>query len=300
VTSAYLQLGLAMALVGASVPVGKALLAFWPVLLLATLRYLIAGAVLWPWVLAHGHAVPRLDTRGWWLLALQAFFGLFCFNLLLLEGLQRTSAVEAGIITCALPAVLALLARPMLGERLGGREWLAVLLATVGLGALQFEIADTGNGSAYGNALIFGAVVSEALFTLFARRLGDRIDPIVMTAWTNLIGLAMFVPLAVSEAFDASWRAVPAWAWALLLGYALLGSILSFVLWYRGVRRVRAGIAGVFTGVMPVTAVIAASLALGERFGLGHALGLMILLASLGVATLRSHPAAARSAGRDP
>jgi drug/metabolite transporter (DMT)-like permease len=299
VIGAYLQLALSMALVGASVPVGKALLAFWPVFLLAALRYAIAGAALWPWVLARGHAVPRLDARGWWLLALQAFFGLFCFNFLLLQGLRHTSAVEAGIITCALPATLALLARPLLGERLGGREWLAVLLATVGLAALQVEVTGVGSGSAEGNVLVFGAVVSEALFTLFARKLGDRIDPIVMTAWTNLFGLAMFVPFAVTEAIAADWQAIPPWAWVLLLAYALIAGVITFVLWYRGVRRVPAGIAGVFTGVMPVAAVITATLALGERFGLGHAVGLTILLASLAVATLRPR-ATDRSAGRGP
>jgi len=286
VIGAALQLGLAMVLVGLTVPLGKVLLAFWPVFMLATLRYAIAGAVLWPWVLLRGHGLPRLDARGWWLLALQAFFGLFCFNVLMLEGLKLTSAVEAGIITCTLPATLALLARPVLGERLGGRDWLAVLLASLGLLALQVEVEGGGNGSPIGNAFVYGAVVSEALFTLFARKVGDRIDPVAMTAWTNLLGLAMFLPFAATELGEVAWAAAPAWAWALLLGYALLASVLSFVLWYRGVRRVPAAVAGVFTGIMPIAAVLAATLALGERFGWGHALGLAILLASLGMATL--------------
>lgn len=284
--AAALQLGLAMVLVGLAVPVGKVLLAFWPVFLLATLRYAIAGAVLWPWVLVRGHGWPRLDARGWWLLALQAFFGLFCFNALMLEGLRLTSAVEAGIITCTLPATLALLARPVLGERLGGRDWLAVGLASLGLVTLQVEVEGGGNGSAIGNAFVYGAVVSEALFTLFARKIGDRVDPVAMTAWTNLLGLAMFAPFAAAELGEADWRGVPSWAWALLLGYALAASVLSFVLWYRGLRRVPAAVAGVFTGIMPVAAVLAATLALGERFGLGHGLGLAILLASLLLATL--------------
>jgi drug/metabolite transporter (DMT)-like permease len=102
----------------------------------------------------------------------------------------------------------------------------------------------------------------------------------------NLLGLAMFAPFAVVDAFSVDWRAVPLWAWGLLVAYALSASIVAFILWYRGVRRVPAGIAGVFTGIIPLAAVIAATVALGERFGQGHALGLAILLGSLGLATL--------------
>lgn len=97
-----------MLLVGSNVGIGKSIVAFVPVVILATLRFVIANAVLWP---LFSPVKMRAVKRGEWLnLFLQAFFGTFMFTLLMLNGVQRTSAVAAGVITSTIPAVVALFA----------------------------------------------------------------------------------------------------------------------------------------------------------------------------------------------
>jgi hypothetical protein len=92
----------AMLLVGSNVGIGKSIVAFVPVPLFALLRFVIAMAVLWP--LLRVSKLRRVKAGEWFNLFLQALFGTFGFTLLMLNGVHRTSAVAAGVITSTIPA----------------------------------------------------------------------------------------------------------------------------------------------------------------------------------------------------
>ena len=64
---------------------------------------------------------------------LMAMLGLVGFTVLMLEGLKRTAAVDAGIIAATLPAVVAALGALFAGERLSRLQATAVGLAVAGL-----------------------------------------------------------------------------------------------------------------------------------------------------------------------
>lgn len=108
-----------MLLVGSNVGIGKSIVAFVPVPLFALLRFVIAMAVLWP--LLRVTKLRRVKRDEWINLFLQALFGTFGFTLLMLNGVARTSAVAAGVITSTIPAVVALLSWLILKERSDGR-----------------------------------------------------------------------------------------------------------------------------------------------------------------------------------
>jgi drug/metabolite transporter (DMT)-like permease len=67
----------------------------------------------------------------------------------------------------------------------------------------------------------------------------------------------------------------------LLVFHSLTASVLCVVLWYAGLRRVPAGVAGLFTGFLPATAALVAVAALGEPVSAAHAAGFALMAASL-------------------
>jgi drug/metabolite transporter (DMT)-like permease len=194
---AYFQLALSMALVGANVGVAKVLADSLPVALILGLRCALAVAVLWPLARAMEGRIA-LDRQAAWNLALQAAFGTLLYNLALLAGLQRTTALEAGLILATLPAVVALGSAFWLRERLGGRQWLAVALAAFGMGALVLaRVATEGGGSAVGNLLVFAGVCGEAVYVLLAKRIAGRVKAVTATLWMQVFSLGMLVPLCL-------------------------------------------------------------------------------------------------------
>jgi len=283
---AYVQLASSMILVGTSVIFGKYIVEHVPVALTAALRFMISLVVLLPMTLASGRLVPRLERQEWGSLILQAFCGVFLFNFLILEGVRRTSMISVGLITSALPAAIAIGGWLLLRERLRMRLWVSVALAILGIAAVNASSSTSETeASALGNLLVIGAVIAEALFSVLAKRLSGRLTPTQMSFWVNLIGLVLFLPLAVPLALAFAWSAVPDAIWLVLAVYAVSSGVFSFVLWYAGQARVPVSVAGLFTGFAPLTTAALAIIVVGERPTIGVVLGAVALFGSLAVAT---------------
>jgi len=265
-----------MALVGSSVVVGKLLVARLPVFLIGGIRFTIAAVLLVPLALLAARGVPTLSARDLGVLTLQSVSGMFAFNVLLLAGLALTSAAEGGIVTSTTPAVAAAMAALALGERWTGRRSIAIGLAVLGIlivTALGAATPARGPQPALGNALVFGAVVAEAVFLVCSRVLARRLHPVTVAAGITLLGCLMFAPFALRDARAVDFTQLRVSDWLALVYYGVAVTVLAFVLWARGVRHVDASTAAVFTGVLPVSAVVLSYVVLGEPAHWSHITG---------------------------
>ena len=288
---AYAMLAASMLIVGLCVTLGKMALAHLPVVALAGVRCLAASACLAPLALAEGrrsHSSLRtvlegMDARERLDLVGQAFFGVFAFTLLMLGGVRLTGAGEAGLIAATMPLAILVLALPLLGERLRPRPLLAAGIASLGIAVITFA-GNAGEGGALrwlGNLLVALAVVSEALYTLFAKRLAARLPPATMALLLNLLGLALFLPLLAFEPWAELVAGVPWQGWAIGVAYGVLTSGLALVLWYRGTRWVTGGVAGLFTVFLPVGAIVSGVLLLDETVEPHQAAGAAVIALAL-------------------
>jgi drug/metabolite transporter (DMT)-like permease len=122
--AAYACLALSMSLVGSYVALSKPMVAAIPVFLLAWLRFGIGGLAMLHWLRRPANEAPMTaHTRG--LVFLESFLGNFLFSMCMLFGVSMTSAVSAGVIMAAIPAVVALLSWMFLHERIAPRTWTA-------------------------------------------------------------------------------------------------------------------------------------------------------------------------------
>ncbi|GLU30159.1 DMT family transporter [Trinickia caryophylli] len=280
----------AMLLVGSNVGIGKSIVSFVPVELFATLRFVIALAVLWP--LLRPSKMRRVTRGEWTNLFLQGLFGTFGFTLLMLNGVARTSAVAAGVITSTIPAVVALFAWLFLGERPGLRALASIVLAMAGIVVVNLSQASSATSAApttsslAGNLMVLGAVCCESLYVILSRRLTQTLAPIDICAYTHLIGLVLMLPLGAGALARFHYATVPTDVWALLVWYALSASIFSFWLWMKGIRHVHGSLAGVFSAVLPIAAAGYGILFLDERPTLAHGIALACVVAGIALASL--------------
>jgi drug/metabolite transporter (DMT)-like permease len=234
----------------------------------------------------------RRGKRDEWVnLFLQALFGTFGFTLLMLNGVHRTSAVAAGVITSTIPAVVALLSWLILKERPNGRALASIALAIVGVVVINLAHVEQkagGETSFTGNLMVLGAVCCESLYIILSRRLTQTLAPIDICAYTHLFGLLLMLPLGASALAHFDYRAVSLGVWTLVLWYGLSASIFSFWLWMKGIRHVPGSLAGVFSAVLPVAAAIYGITFLGERPTLAHGFALACVIAGIGLASLKA------------
>ncbi len=285
---AYLSLAASMALVGSYVGLSKLLVAVFPVLLLAWLRFGIAALAMLHWVPRRPGEAP-LSPHDRRLLFWESFLGNFLFSICMLYGVQATSALAAGVVMAAIPAAVAILSRLFLHERIVPRVQAAIACAAAGILLLAVVKAPAGAQTApapwWGYALLLGAVLCEASYVVIGKRLTGQVSPRRISALINLWGLVLVTPFGVWQALRFDFTAVPAATWTLLVFYAIAASMVTVWLWMQGLRRVPSSRAGVFTVMLPVSAALVGIAVLGEAFTAVHVLAFALALAGLLLAT---------------
>jgi hypothetical protein len=290
---AYLCLALSMSLVGVYVALSKPLVSAIPVFLLCWMRFGIAAVAMVGWLKKPANEAP-LSRRTHTLLFLESFLGNFLFSICMLYGVSMTSAVSAGVILAAIPAVAAVMSRIFLNERMSWRIWLAVACGGLGMVMLSAgkhaAIGDQSTASAdralWGNLLVFGAVVCEAAYIVIGKRLTDNISPKRIAAFINLYGLALMTPLGLYQALDFDFAELQAKSWALLFFYSIAASIGTVWLWMTGLQTVPAARAGVFSVMLPLTAAGIGAFFLHEQFSNLQAVAFAAALCGLLLATM--------------
>jgi drug/metabolite transporter (DMT)-like permease len=287
---AYACLALSMSLVGSYVALSKPLVAAIPVFLLAWLRFGIGGLAMLHWLRKPASEAP-LSGRTRRLLFLESFLGNFLFSLCMLYGVSLTSAVSAGVIMAAIPAMVALLSWAFLRERITGRTWTAIGCAALGIALLAIAKPPTAAGATegrlawLGNALVFGAVLCEAAYAVIGKALTGVLGPKRITALINVWGFALVTPFGVYTALRFDFAGVSAGSWLLLVFYALAASVWTVWLWMTGLKVIPAAHAGVFTALLPVSAALVGVLVLGEPVRLAQGLAFATALAGVLLAT---------------
>ena len=286
-TVAYAELATAMVFVGSSVIAGDVVTGTFPLPLAITLRFTLATLILAPILLAR-EGMPKVGRVDAATVGLQTLLGVVGFNLFLLFGLRYTTAGESGIVLGTTPAVIGLIAFLVLRERLNLSRSVGIALAVCGVAALSFAGDSDGRGPnpLLGNALVFGTVVCEALFSILGKMATARLRALTIATLVSLLGALSFLPFALYTAVGFDFGAVDGNAWMALVYYAVGATVLPYMLWYHGLPHVPAGVAGVFTGIIPLSAVALAVVLLDEPPRLGHLVGIVCVLAALGL-TLR-------------
>lgn len=289
---AYASLGASMALVGSYVGLSKLLVAVFPVLLLAWLRFGIAAVVMLHWLRRAPGEAP-LSPRDRRLLFWESFLGNFGFSLCMLYGVLLTSALAAGVTMAAIPAAVAVLSWLFLGERIRPRVAVAIACAVGGIALLALARAPEAPQAAtapawhavLGQLLLVGAVLCEASYVVIGKKLTASVSPRRISAIINLWGLALVTPLGLWQARGFDFGAVAAATWGLLAFYAIAASMVTVWLWMRGLQHVPSSRAGVFTVLLPVSAAAVGVAVLGESWGAAHVAALGLAVAGLLLAT---------------
>ncbi|RKE18117.1 DMT family transporter [Streptomyces sp. TLI_171] len=247
--SGSLRAAAAMTLLGASTGV-TALASSYPLAAGQALRYALASAVLLPLARRQGRLAHRPTARELGLLLALAGTGLFAFNLLMVTALRHTDASVVGSVVGCTPLLLGVLS-PLLARRRPAPRLLAAAAVVVAGAALTQGF---GSGDAVGLACATGTLLCEAAFSLLAVPLLPRLGPVRVSAYTTLLAVPMF---AVTAALSPSALRAPTAAELLALLYlGLVLTCVAFLLWYSALTRLPADQAGLFGGLIPLTATL--------------------------------------------
>jgi drug/metabolite transporter (DMT)-like permease len=195
-------------------------------------------------------------------------------------GLLWIGAGEGAIIAYTMPAWAALLAWPLLGERLTVARVAALVLAMGGVLVLLAADVSLGMAGWPGAAIILAGAVLFAGGTILTKRAPLDMPPLALVGWQ--VGLGCLPLLLAGFLLETpDFAALSPGGWAAMAYMAALPLCLCYLAWFAALRRLPAGAAAIGTLLTPVVGVLAGALALGEPLGLREVAALLLTLGGI-------------------
>lgn len=226
-------------------------------------------------------ALTRTLPRGaWWgKAALLGTLNIGAFFPLLFLSAYRLPGGIAATLGAVQPLVVALIAVPLLGERVSTRKilWGLVGVAGVSLVVLRSTAQLDALGIVAGIAGPLGMAVGTVLTKRWGRPAG--VGATAFAGWQLTAGGLVLLPLTLFiEGVPAS---IDGGALAGYLWLALAGGLVSYALWFDGIGKIPVTSAALLGLVSPLVAATLGALVLGQWLGPWQLAGFALALAAI-------------------
>lgn len=253
-----------------------------PVTLLAG-RFGLAGLCMVGVLRVGGHAWPRGRD-----LLILVGLGAICYvaqSSLYFVALTVAPGALVALLLYVYPAIVAVAAAVLFRERFTTAKVVAVVVALAGT---ALTIGRTPAGSPLGIALALGAAVAYAIYILISSHVAPRAGAIpaatvVMLSAGVVLGLVAVIRGPALPESGAGWAAI--------IGLALVSTVIAIVTFFAGLERIGPAQAATVSTTEPVTAVVLAAVALGERISADQIVGGALIVAAVTLMARAGRPA---------
>jgi len=202
---------------------------FWFVTLDSTAKYLMqsypVAQVIWARFFFHvlfvvilmgPQVVRRIKSQSLVHQCLRSLF-MFTTTVLFFFGISFLPLTTASTIMFMSPVILTVLSIPLLGEKVGPRRWMGIIIGFAG----AVVVMRPGSGSLELSILIvLAAAFTHAMYQVFTRKLGTRDAPMTSLFYTGITGA-----LVMSVVAPFVWQPVATFDWLLFVFAGIAGGI---------------------------------------------------------------------------
>ncbi len=260
-----------------------------PPFLLAAMRFLVAGLVLYGWMISQGARSP--SGRQWMSAFLLAVLIFVLDYGLLFWAEQRVPSGIAAVMMATIPVFMALSEIIFLRtQRLTVRLGLALLIGIAGVAVLMSRSLNLGGApiDPVGAVALIIAAMSWSVASALTRKLPLPASK-VMSSGAQMLAGGVFLALtaaSLGEFRNFHPSTVSRGAWLALFYLIVAGSIVGFTAYVWLIHHESPTKVGTYAYVNPVVAVLVGYFLGGEALGLRTILGTLFVLISVVVITM--------------
>ena len=181
-------------------------------------------------------------------------------------GLKYTSATKTSLIIATIPVAVMILSIIFLKEKARPINICGILISLAGIAILVFGGVEQValERVMLGDILIFGAVLSAAVYMIFTRHLGKTIPPTQITGLQMIFGTLIFLPFFIWDQPKMQWDQVMPEALIAVTGLILFATIGAFLCYNFALSKIEATKVSVFINLIPIITAFGAWFILGE------------------------------------
>ena len=259
-----------------------------PPFLFAAMRFLIAGLVLYGWMIARGEHSPSLRQ---WISAFALALLIFVLDYgLLFWAERRVPSGIAAVMMATIPVFMALSEIVVLQtQRLTLRLALSLLIGIAGVAVLMSRSLNLGGSpiDTAGAVALIIASVSWSIASVLTRKLPLPASKVMSSGAQMFAGgvLLTLTSAALGEFRNFHPSTVSREAWLALAYLIVAGSVIAFTAYVWLIHHESPTKVGTYAYVNPVVAVVVGYIFGGEELGVRTILGTVLVLVSVVVIT---------------
>jgi drug/metabolite transporter (DMT)-like permease len=250
-----------------------------PPFLMAAVRFLIAGSLLYAWAVRRGDRSDRPTSRQWLSAFLIAAPMLAVGNAAVGWAEQTIDTGTASLIIASVPLWMALLDRGIYGQRLARGAVAGLLVGFAGVGLL---VAPGGGTNKAAIILVFSSA-AWAIGSLYSRRAPQPSRPLVAAGMQMLAGGVILTGVSgvAGEFSRVQPGEISLESWLGLAYLIVAGSLVAFTTYMWLLRTAPTALVGTYAYVNPFVAVLLGTVILGEPLGWRTLVGGGIVIAAV-------------------
>jgi drug/metabolite transporter (DMT)-like permease len=231
--------------------------------------------------------IPGTTAEQWQTLFFLGLFGGGLHLALQWLGLHYTTATSGILYLSTSPLFILLMARPLLGEPIGWKQWAGIAVSFCGVALIATQGGVMGFSFNRGDLMALASMAMWAGYTVFLRLRKDNLNTIELIVVVCAFGVVFMTPWVWYEVYQrASFGLTRVGALAVL--YSAIGSLLlAYAGWSYVVTRLGAARAGATMHLMPAIGAVLAMVFLDELPRWFHFAGIGLILAGVGLSTWR-------------
>jgi drug/metabolite transporter (DMT)-like permease len=177
-------------------------------------------------------------------------------------AMLTASTGRVAVVSYSFPVWACLLAWLVLGDRLRAGALIGLALCAAGLVVLVYPVI--GSAALIGLSLSLASAVTWAVGTIYLKLVKIPGDSLANTAWQIAIAAIVILLFTLTLQGVPTFEPVPAKALIAVIFNGLVGSAVSYLLWYNIVNRLPAATAALGSLASPAIGVVASVFILGE------------------------------------
>lgn len=242
----------------------------------AFLRFAIASGLLVSLTYRMEKGLPSIRKSQVVPVVLLGMTGIFAYNFFFFSGLKIIQAGRAALIIANNPVFIALLSAYFFKEKLTPIRFSGIVISVTGAiiviskgNLTQILHGSLGRGELY----ILCCVASWVAYSLLGKAVMADLSPLVAVSYASVVGVAALLIPAYFEGIMQNFFQYSKLEWLSLFYLGFFGTVLGFVWYYEGIKRIGPTKASQFINFVPVSAVLLAFLILGEPITLSLMIG---------------------------
>lgn len=224
---------------------------------LNAMRFLFGTVIFW---LCSSFISEKVSKKDLGILFLGSILGLLCNQILFIQGLSKTSPIDASIISTSLPIVTMIFAALIIREPITWVKALGVLIGASGAAFLVYSAEQevTGASSLVGDLLCFGSSISFALFLVVTKGVSQKYNPITTMKWMFLFAALIFLPFSFTNISSVHFSELSQKNWLSLSFVLVCATFIPYLLIPIGQKFLRPTTVAMYNYIQPVVATLLA------------------------------------------